>query len=47
MYWIDPASIKAAHDFFLKYGVISKPVDIAAAYDSSFLESIPLADRLP
>jgi NitT/TauT family transport system substrate-binding protein len=47
MYWIDPASIKTAHDFFLKYGVISKPVDIAAAYDSSFLESIPLAERLP
>ena len=47
MYWIDPAAIKIAHDFFLKYGVISKPVDIAAAYDASFLESIPLADRLP
>jgi NitT/TauT family transport system substrate-binding protein len=47
MYWIDPASIKTAHDFFLKYGVISKPMDIAAAFDSSFLESVPLADRLP
>jgi NitT/TauT family transport system substrate-binding protein len=47
MYWIDPAAIKTAHDFFLKYGVISKPVDIAAAYDASFIESIPLADRLP
>jgi NitT/TauT family transport system substrate-binding protein len=47
LYWIDPVAIKTAHDFFLKYGVISKPVDIAAAYNASFLESIPLADRLP
>jgi hypothetical protein len=27
--------------------VISKPVDIAAAYDPSFIESIQLAERLP
>ena len=36
-----------AHDFFLKYGVISKPLDLATAYDSSFIESVPLADRKP
>jgi NitT/TauT family transport system substrate-binding protein len=47
LFWIDPAAVKTAHDFFLKYGVISKPVDIAAAYDASFIEAIPLADRLP
>jgi NitT/TauT family transport system substrate-binding protein len=45
--WIDPDAIKAAHDFFLKYGVISKPLDLAAAYDASFIESVPLADRKP
>jgi NitT/TauT family transport system substrate-binding protein len=47
LYWIDPQAIRTAHDFFLKYGVISKPVDIAAAFNASFLDSIPLADRLP
>jgi NitT/TauT family transport system substrate-binding protein len=39
--------VKTAHDFFLKYGVISKPVDLTAAYDASFIQSIPTADRLP
>jgi NitT/TauT family transport system substrate-binding protein len=47
LFWIDPDAVKTAHDFFLKYGVISKPLDLAAAYDASFIESIPLADRLP
>jgi NitT/TauT family transport system substrate-binding protein len=47
LFWIDPEAIKTAHDFFLKYGVISKPLDLAAAYDVSFIESIPVADRLP
>ena len=40
-------AIKTAHDFFLKYSVISKPVDLAAAYNASFIESIPLSDRRP
>jgi NitT/TauT family transport system substrate-binding protein len=47
LFWIDADAIKTAHDFFLKYGVISKPLDLAAAYDASFIESIPLADRKP
>jgi NitT/TauT family transport system substrate-binding protein len=47
LFWIDPDAIKTAHDFFLKYGVISKPVDLAAAYDSSFIQSVPLAERMP
>jgi NitT/TauT family transport system substrate-binding protein len=46
-FWIDADAVKTAHDFFLKYGVISKPVDLAAAYDASFNQSIPLADRMP
>jgi len=47
LFWIDPDAIKTAHDFFLKYGVISKPLDLAAAYDASFIQSVPLADRMP
>ena len=45
LFWIDPDAIKSAHDFFLQYKVISKPVDLKAAFDPSFLESIPVADR--
>jgi NitT/TauT family transport system substrate-binding protein len=47
LFWIDPDAIKTAHDFFLKYGVISKPLDLAVAYDASFIESVPVADRRP
>jgi NitT/TauT family transport system substrate-binding protein len=47
LFWIDPDAIKAAHDFLLKYGVISKPLDLAAAYDASFIESVPVAERKP
>jgi NitT/TauT family transport system substrate-binding protein len=44
--WIDDAAVKSAHDFLLKYDVIKKPVDLAAAYNRSVLDAIPLADRL-
>ena len=44
--WIDQAAVRSAHDFLLKYDVIKKPVDLVTAYDRSFLESIPVADRL-
>ena len=47
MFWIDTDAVKTAHDFFLKYGVISKPLDLAAAYDASFIQSVPVAGRLP
>jgi len=47
LFWIDPDAVKAAHDFLLKYGVISKPLDLAAAYDASFIESMPVAERMP
>jgi NitT/TauT family transport system substrate-binding protein len=46
LFWIDDAAVKSAHDFLLKYEVIKKPVDLAAAYNRSFLDGIPLADRL-
>jgi NitT/TauT family transport system substrate-binding protein len=45
LFWIDPEAIKTAHDFFLKYGVISKPIDLAAAYQASFIESVPIGER--
>lgn len=44
--WINQDAVKSAHDFLLKYEVIKKPVDLAAAYDRSFLDAIPVADRL-
>jgi NitT/TauT family transport system substrate-binding protein len=47
LFWIDPDAIKTTHDVFLKYGVISKPLDLAVAYDPSFIESIPVAERRP
>jgi NitT/TauT family transport system substrate-binding protein len=45
LFWIDREAIQSAHDFLLRYEVIKKPVDLAAAYDRSFLEAIPAADR--
>ena len=46
LFWINDAAVKSAHDFLLKYEVIKKPVDLAAAYNRSFIDAIPLADRL-
>ena len=45
LFWINDAAIKSAHDFLLKYEVIKKPVDLAAAFDRHFLDAIPLGDR--
>ena len=45
LFWIDPTAIKTTHDFFLEYKVLPKPVDLAAAFDASFLQAIPAADR--
>ena len=47
LFAIDPKAVVKAHDFLLKYKVISKPVDLNTAFNASFLNSIPLADRLP
>ncbi|MBB3896669.1 ABC transporter substrate-binding protein [Roseococcus suduntuyensis] len=46
LFWIDRPVVQAAHDFFLRHEVIKTPLDLAAAYNSSFLEAIPLADRI-
>jgi NitT/TauT family transport system substrate-binding protein len=47
LFAIDPKAVVKAHDFLLKYKVISKPVDLNTAFNASFLNTIPLADRLP
>lgn len=44
--WIDRDAVRSAHDFLLKYQVIKRPVDLAAAFDRSFLDAIPAAERL-
>lgn len=44
--WINDDAVKSAHDFLLKYEVIKKPVNLAAAFDRSFLDAIPVAERL-
>ena len=45
LFWIDDAAVKSAHDFLLRNEVIKSPIDLAAAYDGSFLRAIALADR--
>jgi NitT/TauT family transport system substrate-binding protein len=46
LFWINRDAVKQAQDFLLKYDVLKKPVDLAAAYDRSFLDAIPVAERL-
>ncbi len=47
LFWIDMAAVKTAEQLFLDAKVIAKPVDLAATFNVSFLESIPLAERRP
>jgi NitT/TauT family transport system substrate-binding protein len=47
LFYVDKKAIQNAEDFLLKNKVLSKPVDVNTAFDGSFLESIPLAERLP
>jgi NitT/TauT family transport system substrate-binding protein len=42
---IDMVAVQKAHDFLLKYNVIPEAVDLKAAFQPQFLESIPAADR--
>jgi NitT/TauT family transport system substrate-binding protein len=46
LFTIDQAAIRSAYDFLRQYEVIKTDIDLAAAYDGSFLASIPVADRL-
>jgi NitT/TauT family transport system substrate-binding protein len=45
LFWVDSDAIKTAHDFFVANKVLSKPVDLKAAYDGSFISALPAADR--
>lgn len=47
LFWIDMDSVKITQDLFLNAKVISKPVDLGATFNTSFLEAIPLANRKP
>ena len=47
LFWIDPVAVKKAEDLLVDNKVISKPVDLAAAFDDRFLKAIPVAERLP
>ncbi len=47
LFWIDMDAVKVTQELFLNAKVISKPVDLAATFNTSFLEAIPLADRKP
>ncbi|GHC71129.1 ABC transporter substrate-binding protein [Limoniibacter endophyticus] len=45
IFTIDKAAVGSANDLLARYGVISKPVDLDAAFDASFIDKIPAADR--
>ena len=45
LFWIDRDAVQSAHDFLLRNEMLKKPVDLAGAYDRSFLEAIATADR--
>lgn len=47
LFVMDMPVIQKEQDILLKAKVIENPVDLAQAFDSSFLQSIPLAKRLP
>lgn len=44
---INPKAVQTVDDFLVKNKVLTKAVDITTVFDSSFLEAIPLAERLP
>lgn len=45
MFTIDKDAIGSANELLAKYGVISKPVDLDAAFNASFIERIPAEER--
>ena len=46
LFYLDPVALQKAHDLLLKAQVMQKPVDLAKAFDSRFLNAIPLQARL-
>ncbi|GHC82702.1 ABC transporter substrate-binding protein [Pseudorhodoferax aquiterrae] len=47
LFTIDPTALKSAHDFLLANKVLTKPVDVAVAFDDSFLKSLTAEQRKP
>ena len=47
LFWIDPVAVKKAQALLVDNKVISKPVDLDAAFSNKFLQAIPVAERLP
>jgi len=45
IFTIDKQAVGSANDLLAQYKVISKPVDLDAAFNSSFIDKIPAADR--
>ena len=45
LFTIDKQAVGSANDLLAQYKVISKPVDLDAAFNSSFIDKIPAADR--
>lgn len=45
MFTIDKDAVGSANALLAEYGVISKPVDLDAAFNSSFIDAIPAAER--
>jgi NitT/TauT family transport system substrate-binding protein len=45
VFYQDMAVFRKEHDLLLKAKVMEQPVDLAKAFDSSFLNSIPVAER--
>ena len=42
---IDRDIVQKTHDFLLKYGALKGPVDLAAAFQTKFLDAIPESER--
>ena len=45
LFTIDKQAVGSANDLLAQYKVISKPVDLDAAFNSSFIDKVPAADR--
>lgn len=45
LFAIDKDAVGSANNLLAEYGVISKPVDLDAAFNASFIESIPAEER--
>ena len=47
LFTLDMEAIRKAHDLLLQAKVLSKPIELSQAFDSSFLQAMPIATRMP